>query len=149
MIALVTALFILSFIPFLLLMVFIFIKKINKKKFNNRMKDIKENSPYRKTQNNIKPKNDFLFLEKEENELNFDQELDKVEKISPRKIDKDEGKVVGVVKPKGFWSKFIMSQKMGFIFARLAASENKGEGFWTNLIKAQDVSQGKDKGRGR
>lgn len=149
MITLIIALFILSFIPFLVLMVFIFIKKINREKFDNRLKDIKENSPYRKTQNNIKPKNDFLFLEKEENKLDVDQELDKVEKIYPKKIDKDEGKVVGVVKPKGFWSKFVMSQKMGFIFARLAASENKGEGFWTNLIKAQDVSQGKDKGRGR
>ena len=42
-----------------------------------------------------------------------------------------------------------MSQKLGFILARLATSENKGEGFWTNLIKAQDISQGKDKGRGR
>ena len=66
MIALVSAIFMLSFIPFLVLTVFIFIKKINRKKFNNRLKDIKENSPYRKTQNNIKPKNDFLFLEKEE-----------------------------------------------------------------------------------
>ena len=81
--------------------------------------------------------------------IDKNQELDKVEKITPKLHDKEEGKIVGVVKPKGFWSKFIMSQKLGFMFARFTASENKGEGFWTNLIKAQDISQGKDKGRGR
>jgi len=73
MIAFVSAIFMLSFIPFLVLIVFIFIKKINRKKFNNRLKDIKGNSPYRKTQNNIKPKNDFLFLEKEEMSIDKNQ----------------------------------------------------------------------------
>jgi hypothetical protein len=42
-----------------------------------------------------------------------------------------------------------MSQKMNFILAKIGASENKGQGFWTNFIKAQDTSQGKNKGRGR
>jgi hypothetical protein len=104
---------------------------------------------YRKSQNNIKPTNDFLFLEKEEPNLNKEYALERVEKIHTKEHDREEGKIVGVVEPKGFWSKFIMNQKLGFIFARVAASENKGEGFWTNLIKAQDISQGKDKGKGR
>jgi len=149
MFAVVSVLFMLSFIPFMVLILFIFIKKTNKKKFNNRLKSIQENSPYRKTQNNIKPKNDFLFLEKEDLELDKDNELEKVEKIYDKEHGKEEGKIVGIAEPKGFWSKFVMSQKLGFILARLATSENKGEGFWTNLIKAQDISQGKDKGRGR
>ena len=130
----------------MVLILFIFIKKTNNKKFNNRLKSIQENSPYRKTQNNVKPKNDFLFLKKEDLDLN---EVDKVEKINDKEHGKEEGKIVGIAEPKVFWSKFVMSQKLGFIFARLATSENKGEGFWTNLIKAQDASQGKDKGRGR
>ena len=62
MIAIVSTIFMLSFIPFLMLILFIFLKKINNNKFNNRLKDIKENSPYRKTQNNIKPKNDFFIF---------------------------------------------------------------------------------------
>ena len=147
MFAVVSILFMLSFIPFMVLILFIFIKKTNKKNFNNRLKSIQENSPYRKTQNNVKPKNDFLFLEKED--LDKVYEVDKVEKIHVKEHEKEEGKIVGIAEPKGFWSKFVMSQKLGFIFARLATSENKGEGFWTNLIKAQDTSQSKDKGRGR
>jgi len=131
------------------LILFVFIKKINKKKFNNRLKIIQENSPYRKTPNNVPPKNDFLFLEKEDLDLDKEHEVDKVEKIHVKEHEKEEGKIVGIAEPKGFWSKFVMSQKLGFIFARLATNENKGEGFWTNLIKAQDISQGKDKGRGR
>ena len=81
--------------------------------------------------------------------MNKEYALERVEKIHIKEHDREEGKIVGVVEPKGFWSKFIMNQKLGFIFARVAASENKGEGFWTNLIKAQDISQGKDKGKGR
>ncbi len=149
MFTVVSVLFMLSFIPFVVLILFIIIRKINKKNFNKRLKNIQENSPYRKSQNNIKPTNDFLFLEKEEPNLNKEYALERVEKIHIKEHDREEGKIVGVVEPKGFWSKFIMNQKLGFIFARVAASENKGEGFWTNLIKAQDISQGKDKGKGR
>lgn len=61
----VLALFTISFIPFLLMVVFIIIRKRNRKVFKKKLKDIQENSPYRGAQNN-KPKNDFLFLEKEE-----------------------------------------------------------------------------------
>ena len=75
--------------------------------------------------------------------------MDKVEKIQDKEHDKEEGKIIGIAEPKGFWSKFVMSQKLGFIFARLATSKNKSECFWTNWIKAQDISQGKDKGRCR
>ena len=147
----VLALFTLSFIPFLLMVVFIITRKRSSKVLKKRLKDIQENSPYRKTQGN-KPKNDFLFLEKEEAKgKEKDDEVEKVEKIGPDgKVQaRDEGQIIGFAEPKGFWSKFIMSQKIGFIFARLNASQNKDQGFWTNLIKAQDISQGKDKGRGR
>lgn len=86
----------------MVLILFIFIKKTNKKKFNNRLKSIQENSPYRKTQNNIKPKNDFLFLEKEDLELDKDNELEEVEKIYDKEHGKEEGKIVGIAEPKGF-----------------------------------------------
>ena len=147
----VLALFTISFIPFLLMVVFIIIRKRNRKVFKKRLKDIQENSPYRKIQNN-KPKNDFLFLEKEEKkDKKKDAGVGKVERIGAdgKLQTRDEGKIVGVAEPKGFWSRFIISQKIGFIFARLTANQNKEQGFWTNLIKAQDISQSKDKGRGR
>ena len=140
-----------SLIPFFLMVVFLILRKRNKKVLNKRLKDIQESSPYRKTQNN-KPKNDFLFLAKEEvKNKEKDDEVEKVEKIGVdgKLQTRDEEKIVGFAKPKGFWSKFVMSQKIGFMFARLTASQNKGQGFWVNLIKAQDISQGKDKGRGR
>ena len=74
------------------------------------------------------------------------QEEDKVTKLD--KEQKEAGKIVGLAEPQGFWSKFVMSQKMGFLLARMN-SQDKSGGFWANLIKAQDMSQGKDKGRGR
>lgn len=58
-------------------------------------------------------------------------------------------KIVGLAKPKGFWSRFIMGEKLGYIMARIQAAENKKGGFWVNLINAQSMSQGKDQGRGR
>ena len=151
MLLFILTLFLISLIPFLLMVVFVIIRKRNKKTLKKRLKNIKDNSPYRKTQNN-KPKNDFLFLAKEEiKNKEKDDEIEQVERIGVdgKLQTRDEEKIVGFAKPKGFWSRFIMSQKIGFMFARLTASQNKDQGFWTNLIKAQDISQGKDKGRGR
>ena len=90
MFTVVSVLFMLSFIPFVVLILFIIIRKINKKNFNKRLKNIQENSPYRKSQNNIKPTNDFLFLEKEEPNLNKEYALERVEKIHTKEHDRTE-----------------------------------------------------------
>ncbi|MHC0449588.1 MAG: hypothetical protein ACRY3E_05885 [Candidatus Lariskella arthropodorum] len=58
-------------------------------------------------------------------------------------------KIVGVVEPKGFWSKFIASQKIGYILARMSMQTAAENGFWVNLIKAQSASRGKNQGKGR
>lgn len=143
--------FICCLTPFLLLMIFIIIRKRNKKFLIKKLKDIQDSSPYRKQQSDTRPNNDFLFLHKEnEKDKEKNEEFDHIQKIGvDEELELEEGKIVGVVEPQGFWSKLIMSQKMNFILAKIGASENKGQGFWTNLIKAQDTSQGKNKGRGR
>jgi hypothetical protein len=140
MLLIVTFLFLLSIIPFILLLALVIKKRRENKTFGKTLVDIQNQSPFRKN-DTIRPKNDFLMLSKENQ-----QEEDKVTKLGQEK--KEAGKIVGLAEPQGFWSKFVMSQKMGFLLARMN-SQDKSGGFWANLIKAQDMSQGKDKGRGR
>lgn len=107
-------------------------------------------SPYRKSQPIPKSNTDFLFRdieqekEKESKVIKYDHNNLSVEN------NKQETKIVGIAETKGFWSKFVMSQKLGYIIARMMAQDSsKGGGFWVNLIKAQSISQGKDQSRSR
>lgn len=64
----------------------------------------------------------------------------------------DDKQIVGIAKPVGRFSKFIMQQKLGFILAMgglQSLSDSKKNGFWVNLIKAQAASKGKGQGRGK
>ena len=140
MLPIIIFLFLLSLIPIILLLIFVLKKRKETKTLNKKLNDIQSQSPFRKNET-IKPKNDFLMLSKEEQ-----QEKERVTKLN-HELEKS-GRIVGLAEPKGFWSKFVMSQKMGFLLARLN-SQNKSGGFWTNLINAQDASQDKNKGRGR
>lgn len=77
---------------------------------------------------------------------------DKIDNELENQREKDEDKeIVGLAEPVGRWTKFIMSQKIGYIKARMGMGNNKGGkvGFWVNLIKAQSAQQGKDQSRGR
>lgn len=56
--------------------------------------------------------------------------------------------IVGLAEPQGFWTRFVMGQKLGYIKMRMSL-QNEGGSFWTTLIKAQASGQGKDQGRGR
>ena len=61
---------------------------------------------------------------------------------------KDDTVIVGIAKPTGFWSRLIMSQKLGFLMnLQQQVKENK-HGYFVNLIRAQARSQSKEKGRG-
>ncbi|CAL7960854.1 conserved hypothetical protein [Alphaproteobacteria bacterium] len=90
------------------------------------------------------------YTQREESQNEEEVETGVVTRYDPEGQQKNrvhsDMKIVGVVEPKGFWSKFVMSQKMGYILARMGFRD---EGFWVNLIKAQQASQGKDKNRGR
>lgn len=61
----------------------------------------------------------------------------------------EEVEIVGVVEPKGFWSKFVMNQKIGYIMSRANFQNKSQSGYWVNLIKAQAASQSKEQGKGR
>lgn len=147
-------------------------------KFGSRNRDKKEQSQSDLTSNNDKKnkpssdKKDFLLRDQEEEkkvkklkeeeeeivdieikrhgglDVAQDPKYDSVEKTPV----KSNMKIVGVGKKLGFWTGFIMAQKMGYIMARIRAqhaSKDGRDGFWVNLIKAQQASQGKDQSRGR
>ena len=123
----------------------------SQKKSKKNPHQVMDSSPYRKSQLISKPHIDFLFYHKEREKE--EQNKSRVEKYDPNNLiienNKQETKIVGIAKPKGFWSKFIMSQKLGYIIARMTAQDSSKGGFWVNLIKAQSVYQGKDQSRGR
>ena len=117
------------------------------KKASKKTKAILASSPYRKPP----PKKTKEYRAKDKVLENKQKEETKEGLVNKEKKELQKGDdttIVGLAEPKGFWSKFIMGQKLGFIMARLGA-QKKGGGFWTNLIKAQASSQGKDQSRGR
>ena len=153
-------LFYLIAIPFiaiaLLRLVIKMAAKKSAKKTKRRLEEIANSSPYRRPLTVPKPNNDFLARnQKKESEKQIEEEKNienGVVKYDPMGLAPEpveEKKIVGVVEPKGFWSKFVISQKIGYIIARMNAQESGKGGFWTHLIKAQSASQGKDQSRGR
>ena len=142
-------------IPFLWIIVKFTAKK-SARKTKKKIEEITNSSPYRRPLVIQKPNNDFLARNQEkESERKIEEEKmleNTVMKYDPLGLvpePVENKKIVGIVEPKGFWSKFVISQKIGYIMARMSAQEAGKGGFWTNLIKAQSMSQGKDQGRGR
>jgi len=119
---------------------------------------VEENSQYRKREAKPGKKDDFRSRDQKQ-EKKLEEELVKtLEVYDPnpqlsvsRALSKGEDmKIIGVAKPVGFWSKFVMSQKMGYIMTRMQMQTSKDQkGYWVNLMKAQAASQGKEQGRGR
>jgi hypothetical protein len=119
------------------------------------IKRVVENSPYQ----NQKPRHgkrgdDFLSRDKVAEKKKKEQLETGVVKYNIREQElgagreQEETRIVGVAEPVGFWSKFVMKQKLGFIIA-LGGLTGSKKGYWQNYIKAQAASQGKDQGRGR
>ncbi len=119
------------------------------------LEDIYSTSQYRnrQVQKHI-PHNDFIGRDKlREAQKRKELEAQGVTKYQPHatRIEQErnsEVEIVGVVEPKGFWTRFIISQKLGFIMARLNF-QKRGGGRWVNFIEAQGASQGKNQDRGR
>jgi hypothetical protein len=133
------------------------IKYYNKRTSAKKLQEIIESSPYKKAQPIQKPNSELLYRDKEnEKELKEEKSTGVTKYRDPEspeseisiEDEKNESRIVGVVEPKGFWSKFIMSQKLGYIIARIQGQKSE-QGFWANLIKAQSASQGKDHSRNR
>lgn len=118
-----------------------------------RLAAINEQSPYRAKPKPFKSDKDHLSKDRIQ-EKKIQEELENsVSKYNPRGIKLDsveqQIEIVGVAKPVGFWSRFVMNQKIGFIVARAGLQSDSKKGYWENLIKAQAASQSKDQGKGR
>ncbi|AIF81199.1 hypothetical protein I862_03190 [endosymbiont of Acanthamoeba sp. UWC8] len=137
----------------LIIVISILISKSDQKKVNKLVEEIVNESPFRKSDPKaLRPHNEPLARNKLAEKLKQEEMESAVSIYNPKGLDKqfEDVKIVGLAEPKGFWSRFIMGQKMSYIMARLQFQNNApNNGFWTNLIKAQSASQGKDQGRGR
>jgi hypothetical protein len=124
---------------------------------DKKLEAIKNSSPYRekKPQPLRSNKNDFKAKDKIA-EILKEEEIERggvtPYNLEEKGVSESKGQdleIIGVAKPVGFWSKFVMNQKIGFIMARVNFQKSSGKGYWVNLIKAQAASQGKDQGKGR
>ncbi len=124
------------------------------KESKRRLAAIDQGSPYRRRKPPLPKKTDeVLSKDRGLEKLKEERRETGVTKYNPEEQElessRDNEVIVGVAKPVGIWSKFIMKQKMGFIIAMGGLQNNKKGGFWTNLIKAQGSSRGKGHGKGR
>jgi hypothetical protein len=118
-----------------------------------RLAAIDQGSPYKKRKPPpVKPTKETLSKDRGLEKLKEEREVG-VTKYNPESQElensRDNQVIVGVAKPVGIWTKFIMKQKIGFIIAMGGLQNNNKGGFWTNLIKAQASSRGKGHGKGR
>lgn len=119
-------------------------RKVLDSKFSKTLQDINENSQYKKKNPKGHKGDDFLSKDQKKEYI----QLQKIQHEG-QDIDIEESeKIVGFVEPKGFWTKLIMSEKIGYMLQAFNAKKT-GKGFWRSLISAQAQSQGKSQGRGR
>jgi hypothetical protein len=134
-------------------------KKYRANRVQAQMDEIDAASQYRR-QHHHKPKShkdyrakDKILEEKKVKELQEAQEMGVVRYDplgrEPTHREPEKTEIIGLAKPVGFWSKFIMNQKLGFILARMSLQHNNKNGYWVNTIKAQASSHGKNQGKGR
>lgn len=118
---------------------------------NYKAEDINEVSQYRKSNSEIPlPLNDPLARNKVYEKRLAEKLQNGVVKYDPNNELQlsEEPQIVGLAEPQGFWTRFIMGQKLGYIKMRMSLQQ-KGGSFWTTLVDAQAANQGKSKGRGR
>lgn len=163
--------FFLFFVPTVFVLLFILLAVLAKTRYrtyksNKVLREIAEHSPYRRDKPLPKPSDDFLARNQEKEKAAHKETVIQQNKVADKELlqegqvqiydplglnipSHDESQIVGLAEPQGFWSRFIMSQKLGYIMARLTQQNSKQARFWVNLIKAQAASQGKDQTRGR
>jgi hypothetical protein len=123
-----------------------------KRRKEDKVGAVLKKSPYRKPAPIKRPNNEILQRdrdkEKEIEEENYDQVTRYQEDEIEKEVATEQAQIVDVVKPVGFWTRFIMSQKINFMIAHIKGQRN-GTGYWQALINAQAAFQGKGKGKGR
>jgi len=119
---------------------------------------------YRLYKERFKLKREEKFFRKEDDELLKDKvkEEEKFQSLELMDIseeekdrikeginqDIEEGRIVGVAEPVGFWTSLILGQKLTFLVNQAHAMEKEGKGFWVALVNAQARSQERTRGRG-
>jgi len=133
------------------------LKKVNKRIFSSAKKILKEDEELmrrkseiprahsevkaelmarRNAQGSVQENNSYELIESEE------QELDRQEK--------NEIKIVDIVKPVGFWTSMILGQKMTYLIQSAQTINNRSkQGFWVSMIEAKEREAGKQHSRGR
>jgi predicted Holliday junction resolvase-like endonuclease len=127
------------------------LNKVKKSK-EDKVGAVLKKSPYRKPPPIKRPNNEILQRdrdkEKEIEEAKYDQVTRYQEDEIEKEVATEQAQIVDVVKPVGFWTRFIMSQKINFMIAHIKGQRN-GTGYWQALVNAQAAFQGKNKGKGR
>ncbi|MFM8186540.1 MAG: hypothetical protein ACKN9I_06395 [Alphaproteobacteria bacterium] len=102
---------------------------------NNKKNFIKEEEELRRYKDEIPKAHSRTKLEKKLNEAQA-----QYQKMVDDILQEEEEKVVGVVKPVGFWTSKIFGERIATIIAQ-AESMKKGEStkFWQNFVKASRV----------
>lgn len=87
------------------------------------------------------PHNDALLRDIKKEKKN---ELENVEKLSENLYDpnndmekKEEDKIVGIVKPIGYWTSLILGDKLSELLIQKQSMNKNGGGFWVNLITSK------------
>jgi membrane-associated HD superfamily phosphohydrolase len=96
----------------------------------NKTKKTKKKKPF-----SIKkiPKTDEeLFIAKEETISNTERKKRKLQNQQQNDFNLPEEKIVGIVKPQGYWTNKIFGERFGTI---LAMSKQNKSGFWTTLVE--------------
>jgi hypothetical protein len=119
---------------------------------------------YRKKKKLKFEKKDIVSTPKEDEELLRDKEeetkligvermpaeYDYQQEIGGQQVGElEEGKIVGVAEPIGFWTSLVLGQKLSFLVNQAhILSQREKKGFWVSLIEAQSRSMERQRGRG-
>ncbi len=64
------------------------------------------------------------------------------------KQELDEVTIVDIVKPVGFWTSMVLGQKLTYLISSAQImNKNNHKGFWVSMVEAQEMAQGRQKGR--
>lgn len=101
----------------------------------------KNNEEKSKKQTTNLPHDDALLRDIKKEKKN---ELKNVEKLSENLYDpnnniekKEDGKIVGIAKPIGYWTSLILGDKLSELLIQKQSMNKNGGGFWVNLITSK------------
>ena len=120
-------------------------------------KHYKEKFPLKRKKEFFAKEDDELLKDKVKEEEKFrvletmdgltESEKDKIKEGIKDQIE--EGKIVGIAKPIGFWTSLILGEKLTFLVNQAHALNKDHKGFWVSLVQAQSRTRDRQKSRSR